>query len=254
MDKKDNTIYYAVGAVALAGGAYYAYKKGLFDKILGKKPAPLTSGTSTTSVTSEENKLQAMKNEVETSYTPLTNPNSYQSKVMKIQDDIGARSDGKVGNQTNSMFKAKYGLDKGDITPLNIDYYLNQVNTKDTLAARQAKKEKAAEAIKKAASVATTTKKSVNDFKVAYNNGFRTFGLSLPYSASEFLRDGVSGALKPTGKKVSFGNGDLVLRSGSSISGKPYGSPVFGSASVSISFDGGKTYYAFPPTILLLNK
>ena len=246
--KKDNTIYYILGAGALIGGGYYAYKKGLLDKILGK-----SSGLDLKAI-NEENKLAAKENQVETSYTTITNPNSFTAKVSKIQQKIGADPDGKVGPQTNSMFAAQYGLDKGPIKPDNIDYYLGRIAANNTLAQIQALKAKATEALNKAASVVTATKKSVNDFKIAYNNGFRNFGLSLPYAASEFLRDGVSGALKPTGKKVSFGNGDLVLRGGSSISGKPYGSPVFGSASVSISFDGGKTYYAFPPTILLLNK
>jgi hypothetical protein len=243
MDKKDNTIYYAVGAVALAGGAYYAYKKGLFDKILGKKPAPLTSGTSTTSVTSEENKLQAMKNEVETSYTPLTNPNSYQSKVMKIQDDIGARSDGKVGKQTNTMFKAKYGLDKGDITPLNIDYYLNQVNTNDTLAARQAKKEKAAEAIKKAASVTTSVAQKLAAFKTAFNAGAKKFTLVTAYNAPVKLYNAAGGGLVDTGKTKNFSAGSISATN-----------VTWGTNTASLSNDGGKTYYVFPIALLVLTK
>jgi hypothetical protein len=243
MEKKDNTIYYAVGALALAGGAYYAYKKGMFDKILGKKPSPLTSGTSTTSVVSEENKLAAMKNQVQTSYTPLTNPNSYQSKVMKIQDDIGAASDGIAGKQTNAMFKAKYGLDRGDIKPDNIDYYLNQVNTKDTLASRQAKAQKAAEALKVAQSVTANVAQKLAAFKTAFNAGAKNFTLVTAYNAPVKLFNAAGGGLVDTGKTKNFSAGRVYATNVS-----------WGTNTASLSNDGGKTYYVFPIQLLVLNK
>jgi len=243
MAKNDNTIYYITIAGAIAGGAYYAYKKGLFDKILGKKPAPPTSGTSTTSTTSEENKLKAMENKVQTSYTPLTDPNSYQSKVSKIQQNIGADPDGIAGNQTNSMFKAKYGLDQGNISPKNINYYLNQVNTNDTLASRQAKAQKAAEALKKSASVATSTAQKMAAFKTAFQAGAKRFTLVTAYNAPVKLFNAAGGGLVDTGKTKNFRAGSI-----------PSNNVQFGTNTISLSNDGGKTFYVFPIALLVLNK
>ena len=241
--KKDNTIYYIIGAGALVGGAYYAYKKGLLDKILGK-----SSGLDMKAI-DEENKLAAKENQVETSYTPLTNPNSFQSKVMKIQDDIGARSDGKVGNQTNTMFKAKYGLDKGAITPQNIDYYLNQVNTNDTLASRQAKKERATEALKKAASLATSAAQKVSAMKTAFNAGANKFILVSDFNAPQKIFNAVNNSLVPSGKTQTFKKGQIT-----SLFGLQKIIARFDPNSISLSSDGGKTFFTFPPSIIVLQK
>lgn len=241
--KKDNTIYYTIGAVALAGGAYYAYKKGLFNKFLGKKPSPLTNGTSTTSATSELNRAQAIVNQGEQSFNPLTNPNSFASKVSKIQQNIGADPDGKVGNQTNTMFRAKYGLDKGDITPANIDYYLNRVNTNDTLASRQAKAEKAAQALKAAASVATSAAQKLAAFKTAFQAGAKRFSLVTAYNAPVKLYNAAGGGLVDTGKTKNFPAGTISATN-----------VQWGTNTASLSNDGGKTYYTFPIALLVLNK
>jgi hypothetical protein len=236
--KKDNSIYYILGAGVVAGGAYYAYKKGLFDKILGKKGLPDMK------LINEENKLAAKENQVETSYTPLTNPNSFQSKVMKIQDDIGARSDGKVGPQTLTKFKAKYGLDKGDITPQNIDYYLNQVNTNDTLAARQAKVQKAAEALKKAAQANASVAQKSAAFKAAWTAGAKKFYLVTAYNAPVGIYNAVDRGIKQTGKTQNFAAGERSTPT----------DVIFGPSTASLSFDGGKTYYSFPLALLTLQK
>ena len=243
MDKKDNTIVYTIGAVALAGGAYYAYKKGLFDKILGKKTAPIASGTSTTSETNVVNKAQAVINQGEQSFNPLTNPNSFKSKVSKIQQNIGADADGIVGAQTNRMFAAKYGLDKGDIAPQTIDYYLNRVNTNDTLASREAKKVKATEALKKAAQVTTSTAQKMAAFKTAFNAGAKKFTLVSAFNAPEKLFNAAGGGLVDSKRTKSFSAGTI---SASNV--------IFGTNTISLSSDGGKTYYTFPVALLVLNK
>ena len=249
MDKKDNTIVYTIGAVALAGGAYYAYKKGLFDKILGKKPAPLASGTSTTSETNVVNAAQAVINQGEQGFNPRTNPNSFVSKVTKIQLDIGADSDGVVGAQTIRMFTAKYGLDKGTITPQNIDYYLNQVNTNDTLASRQAKAQKATEAIKKAASLATSAAQKVSAMKTAFNAGANKFILVSDFNAPQKIFNAVNNSLVPSGKTQTFKKGQIT-----SLFGFQKIIARFDPNSISLSSDGGKTFFTFPPSIIVLQK
>ena len=236
--KKDNSIYYILGAGVVAGGAYYAYKKGLFDKILGKKGLPDMK------LINEENKLAAKENQVDTSYTPLTNPNSFQSKVSKIQQNIGADADGKVGPQTLTMFKAKYGLDKGPITPQNIDYYLNQVNTNDTLAARQAKVQKAAEALKKAAQATASVSQKSAAFKTAWTGGAKNFVLVTGYNAPMGFFNAVNGSVSNTGQTKNFPAGRLNVPT----------DVIFGPTTASLSFDGKKTFYAFPIALLTLQK
>lgn len=236
--KKDNTIYYILGAGALIGGGYYAYKKGLLDKILGK-----SSGLDMKAI-NEENKLAAKENQVDTSYTPMTNPNSFQSKVSKIQQNIGADADGKVGPQTNSMFAAKYGLDKGPITPANIDYYLGRVNSNNTLAQIQALKAKATEAINKAAQANASVAQKAAAFKTAWTNGAKKFYLVTGYNAPVGIFNAVDNGIKQTGRTQLFAAGE---RSNAT-------NVIFGPTTASLSFDGGKTYYSFPIALLTLQK
>lgn len=243
--KKDNTIYFVLGAGALIGGGYYAYKKGLLDKILGKKTKPeIKSGTPTTSVMNQENKLKALENQVQTEYTPLTNPNSFQSKVSKIQQNIGADPDGKVGPETLRLFKAKYGLDKGDIAPPTIDYYLNRVNTNDTLAARQAKVQKAAEALKKAAQSNASVAQKAAAFKGAWNSGAKKFVLVTGYNAPMGFFNAVNNSVSNTGQTKAFSAGRLSVPT----------DVIFGTSTASLSFDNKKTFYAFPIALLTLQK
>lgn len=248
MAKKDNTIYYVAG-LAVLGGGYYAYKKGLFNKLMGRKP-PMgvpPSGTSTDSAAAVENKAAAIVTQAERRANPLTDPNSYESKIAYIQSKISATPDGIAGKETNRLFDSIYGFNMGAFSPQNIDKYVARVkanNTKAQIAALNAK----------IADAATLSNKTIGSFKAAWNAGYRSWALTTPYAASEFLYDSVSGTLKATGKKVNFANGDLSLRDGSSFTGKPYGNPYWGLSTIGISFDGGKKYYTFLPANLVLNK
>jgi hypothetical protein len=248
MAKKDNTIYYVAG-LAVLGGGYYAYKKGFFNKLMGKgNPMPtgaLSSGTSTNSAAAIINKAEANVVQTARAANPLTNPNSYQSKIAYIQGRIFATPDGIVGADTNRKFEDVYGFDKGAFSPLNIDYYVARVkanNTKAQIAAINAK----------IADAATLSNKTISSFKAAWDAGYRTWSLTIPYTASEFLYDAASKGLKPTGKKLLFNNGDLVLK-GLVYNYKPTNA-VWGGSTISLSFDNGKTYYSFLPANLVLNK
>jgi hypothetical protein len=248
MAKKDNTIYYVAG-LAVLGGGYYAYKKGLFNKLMGKgAPMPtgaLTSGTSTNSAAAIENKAAAVVTQAARAANPLTDPNSYQSKIAYIQERIFTTPDGIVGADTNRKFEEIYGFDKNAFSPLNIDYYVARVkanNTKAQISAINAK----------IASAATLSNRTISSFKAAWDAGYRSWALTIPYTASEFLSDKASNSLKPTGKKLLFNNGDLMLK-GMLLNYKPTNA-VWGGSTISLSFDGGKTFYSFLPANLVLNK
>jgi hypothetical protein len=236
--KKDNTIYYILGAGALIGGGYYAYKKGLLDKILGK------SAGLDLKVINEENKLAAKENQVDTSYTPMTNSNSFESKVNKIQQKIGANPDGKVGPQTNSMFAAQYGLDKGPITTANIDYYLGRIAANNTLAQIQALKEKATQALNKAAQVNASVAQKMAAFKTAWTGGAKNFVLVTGYNAPMGFFNAVNNSVSNTGQTKAFSSGKLNVPT----------DVIFGTTTASLSFDGKKTFYAFPIALLTLQK
>ena len=235
--KKDNTIYYILGAGALIGGGYYAYKKGLLDKILGK-----SSGLDLKAI-NEENKLAAKENQVDTSYTPMTNPNSFSAKVSKIQQKIGADPDGKVGPQTNSMFAAQYGLDKGPIKPDNIDYYLGRIAANNTLAQIQALKEKATQALNKAAQANASVAQKLAAFKTAFNAGAKNFSLVTGYNAPVKLFNAAGGGLVDTKQTKNFSAGRISATN-----------VQWGTNTASLSNDGGKTFYTFPIALLVLNK
>lgn len=152
-----------IGAALIGGGAYYAYKKGLFggkkettedvikqnqdviDKIAAEQAQKKASAV--TAVKASNAIKQA---------TTINNPNSYAGKVAFIQSSLGIAVDGNAGSQTNKSFDSVYGLDKGNISTTNIDYYVNRVKTKNTLAAIKAAN--AAAAAKK-----TAANKVIND-------------------------------------------------------------------------------------------
>lgn len=252
MAKKDNTIYYVAG-LAVLGGGYYAYKQGFFNKLMGKgTPMPtgaLSSGTSTTSDEAILNKAQANVVQAARAANPLTDPNSYQSKIAFIQSKIACSPDGVAGganSETNRAFSSIYGFDKDAFSVSNIDYYVARVkanNTKAQIAALNAK----------IASAATLSNKTIGSFKSAWDAGYRAWALTIPYTSSEFLADKASNSLKATGKKILFNNGDLVLKG---VLGYPYKptNAVWGMSTISLSFDNGKTYYSFLPANLVLNK
>ena len=150
-----------IGAALLGGGAYYAYTKGWFGKKKDNaQKANEQSQAELDKIAAEQAAAAAAaaaivktKNQVKQAST-ITNPKSYAGKVSHIQKELGIKEDGDPGrsadSQTNKKYASVYGLDKGIISPLNIDYYKSKVDNRLTLVAQKAA---AAAAAKKAASV-----------------------------------------------------------------------------------------------------
>lgn len=130
-----------IGAALLGGGAYYAFKKGLFGKktetpseaikqnqdVIDKVAAEQAAAAKKVAATSTAKKIITAAN-------AITNANSYKGKVAYIQNDLGVAVDGVAGNQTNMAYNAKYGLDKRNISESNVDYYKSKVQQGLTLA------------------------------------------------------------------------------------------------------------------------
>ena len=130
-----------LGAALVGGGAYYAYTKGWFGK---KKETPseaIKQNQDVIDKVAAEQAAAAKKvattaavKKAVTAASTIINANSYKGKVAYIQSDLGVAVDGVAGNQTNMAYNAKYGLDKGNISEANVDYYKSKVKQGLTLA------------------------------------------------------------------------------------------------------------------------
>ena len=130
-----------LGAALVGGGAYYAYTKGWFGK---KKETPseaikqnqdvIDKVAAEQAAASKKVATAAAVKKAVTAASTIINANSYKGKVAYIQSDLGVAVDGVAGNQTNMAYNAKYGLDKGNISESNVDYYQSKVKQGLTLA------------------------------------------------------------------------------------------------------------------------
>ena len=130
-----------IGAALLGGGAYYAFKKGLFGKKTETPSEAIKQNQDVIDKVADEQAAAAKKvataaavKKAVTAASTIVNANSYKGKVAYIQSDLGVAVDGVAGNQTNMAYNAKYGLDKGNISESNVDYYQSKVKQGLTLA------------------------------------------------------------------------------------------------------------------------
>ena len=207
-----------IGAALLGGGAYYAYTKGWFgSKKDNAQKANEQSKAELERIAAEQAAAAAAaaaivktKNEVKQAST-IINPNSYAGKVSDIQKALGITQNGVAGKQTNLKYAAVYGLDKGDISTTNIDYYKSKVDNRLTLTAQKAA---AAVAAKKAASVVNVAN-DAKRFLELVNNGKYKATLKKDVKANTFIFDNLKKAFvdvnEPTTfpKNLSFGKGEF---------------------------------------------
>ena len=130
-----------IGAALLGGGAYYAYTKGWFGKKTETPSEAIKQNQDVIDKVAAEQAAAAKKvataaavKKAVTAASTIVNANSYKGKVAYIQSDLGVAVDGVAGNQTNMAYNAKYGLDKGNISESNVDYYQSKVKQGLTLA------------------------------------------------------------------------------------------------------------------------
>lgn len=195
-----------IGAALLGGGAYYAYKKGLFGKRppIGKSPeqvikqsqAELDKIAEQQAAAAKKVAVAAAATKAVAQATTIINANSYKGKVAFIQNDLGVAVDGIAGNQTNMAYNAKYGLDKGNISESNVDYYKSKVQQGLTLA-------KQASIAKQNNGVAI-----VNALK---NGGSIRFLKSV--NAQNFVLNKATNSYAATGTNLLFNNGAVLSSS-----------------------------------------
>ena len=201
-----------IGAALLGGGAYYAFKKGLFGK---KKETPSEAIKQNQDVIDKIAAEQAAaaaaaaaiiktKNEVKQAST-IINPKSYAGKVSHIQKELGIKEDGVAGKQTNLKYAAVYGLDKGDISTINIDYYKSKVDNRLTLVAQKAA---AAVAAKKAASIVNVAN-DAKRFLELVNNGKYKATAKQDFTANAFTWDALKKSWVNINEPRKFKKGDV---------------------------------------------
>ena len=207
-----------IGAALLGGGAYYAYTKGWFgSKADNAKKANEQSQAELDRIAAEQAAAakvvvaeKKVVNDVKQA-SNILNPKSYAGKVSDIQKALGITQDGIAGKQTNLKYAAVYGLDKGDISTTNIDYYKSKVDNRLTLTAQKAV---AATAAKKAAS-AVNVANDAKRFLELVNNGNYKATLKKDVKANTFIFDNLKKAFvdvnEPTTfpKNMSFGKGQF---------------------------------------------
>lgn len=192
-----------LGAALVGGGAYYAYTKGWFGK---KKETPseaIKQNQETLDRIAAEQAAAAKKVATTAAVTKavaaastIINANSFKGKVAYIQNDLGVAVDGVAGNQTNMAYNAKYGLDKGNISEANVDYYQSKVKQGLTLS-------KQAQVAKQTNGVAI-----VNALK---NGGSIRFIKSV--NAQNFVLNKATNSYAATGTNLLFNNGAVLSSS-----------------------------------------
>jgi hypothetical protein len=189
-----------IGAALLGGGAYYAYTKGWFGKKTETPSEAIKQNQDVIDKIAAEQAAAAKKvataaavKKAVTAASTIINANSYKGKVAYIQSDLGVAVDGVAGNQTNMAYNAKYGLDKGNISESNVDYYQSKVKQGLTLAkqkqvAKQTNGVSIVNALKNGGSIRFI--KSVNAQNFVLNkatNSYSAIGTNLLFNSGAVL-------------------------------------------------------------------
>jgi hypothetical protein len=195
-----------IGAALVGGGAYYAYTKGWFgkkrppigspEKAIAQSQETLDRIAAEQAAASKKAVVTSAAKKIVTAASAITNANSYKGKVAYIQSDLGVAVDGVAGDQTNMAYNAKYGLDKGNISEANVDYYQSKVKQGLTLA-------KQSQIAKQTNGVAV-----VNALK---NGGSIRFLKTI--NAQNFVLNKATNSYAATGTNLLFNNGAVLSSS-----------------------------------------
>jgi hypothetical protein len=207
---------YIIGAAAvLGGGLYFAYKKGLLDKFIKpKENAKEINQAAIDAIAKEQEAARVAAAEAARiaaaarQASSLLNTNSYAGKVAYIQGQINVNVDGNAGtinSNTNKAFDAVYGLDKGAISTLNIDYYKKRVENKNTKVA-------IALAAKKVAAQKASAVNLVNDankFLELVNRGKYKATAKQDFTANAYVYDALKKGYVDVKEVRKFRKGDV---------------------------------------------
>jgi len=213
-----NKNYIIGGALIVGGGLYYAYTKGLLDKFIKPKETPKEESQSTIDNIKQEQKAvvkdnikKVVINQIKKAATSITDKNSYAGKVSYIQSQLNVPVDGDAGAVTNKAFNAVYGLDKGEISKFNIDYYKKRVENKNTKIAIALMAKTNAAKVASAVNLSNDAKR----FLELVNNGKYKATLKTDVKANAFVFDNLKKVFVDVNqpatfpKGLSFGKGEF---------------------------------------------
>ena len=118
-----------ITAALVGAGVYYAFKWGrkkatetpkeAFDESVNRIKQEQAAAEAAKKAANEQRKAA-------TAASSIQSPNSYKGKVGEIQTILGVAVDGVAGQQTQTAYARRFGLDRGQIAPLTVQYYLDK--------------------------------------------------------------------------------------------------------------------------------
>jgi hypothetical protein len=124
-------LYYAAAAGAIAFFGYKAWKKsqaGKDESARQKSQDVIDNIKREQAQTQAQNQAEYERRRAEAEARGIQNPQSFAAKVALIQAILGVAVDGKPGPVTHSEYQRRFGLDRGNISPLTVQYYLDKAN------------------------------------------------------------------------------------------------------------------------------
>lgn len=144
-----NKNYLIIGAALVGGGLYFAFKKGLLDKFIKKTTPEEAIDESKSTIKDIEQEQKAATTETKkVAITQAVVSGAkllYKRRVEQLQVLLKVGVDGNPGranSQTNKALAKTYGLDKGQVNPMNVLYYIRKVTNNYTLLAQAQGKNK----------------------------------------------------------------------------------------------------------------
>ena len=127
-------LYYAAAAGAIAFFGYKSYKAwkksqaGKDESARQKSQDVIDNIKREQAQTQAQNQAEYERRRAEAEARGIQNPQSFAAKVALIQAILGVAVDGKPGPVTHAEYQRRFGLDRGNISPLTVQYYLDKAN------------------------------------------------------------------------------------------------------------------------------
>ena len=124
-------LYYAAAAGAIAFFGYKAWQKmkaGKNESARQKSQDVIDNIKREQAQTQAQNQAEYERRRAEAEAVGIQNPQSFAAKVALIQAILGVAVDGKPGPVTLAEYQRRFGLDRGNISPLTVQYYLDKAN------------------------------------------------------------------------------------------------------------------------------
>ena len=210
-----------IGGAAVAAGAYMIYKKSKENKEKFSDELDAAKKAASDAELKAAAAKQAAINAKKESLNSLENPNSYASKVAKIQLYLGVTPDGKVGPNTIKALLTMMSSKFDTINSSNVDAILTEINARRKSASDLSQKTTTTTALQQKIAFA-------NKLETLTSDGTKYAELLNNVSAPAYAFDSLTSSYRYLGNKKSFfkgnrfeknlvsrGNGEILIKDGS---------------------------------------